>query len=250
MARSALRSARTLAPSTRERLSGMSGDLQCFGADLLDEPLLELDEFGRGLDLVGARMWQVDRDLRLDAAGTRAHDDDAAAEEDRLFDVMRDEQHRLLVALPDLEQHLLHQRTGLVVERTKGLVEQQDLWIVGERPRDRGALLHAAGELLWPVIFEAGQSDLADERIRDLATLGLRNPAFAQAECDVLPHGQPRKQRVVLEHHAAIRSRSSHLASVENDAPAGRPVEACDDTEQGGFAAAGGPEDGDEVIVA
>ena len=45
-------------------------------------------------------MRQIDRNLGLDAAGTCAHDDDTAAEEDGFFDVMRYKQHGLLVAFP------------------------------------------------------------------------------------------------------------------------------------------------------
>src|SRR3954453_4204203 len=168
MARSALRSARTRSPFARGKMSGMFGNLQRLGADLLDQPFLELDEFRRRLDLVGARMRQVYGNLGLDAAGARAHDDDAAAEEDRFLDVVGHEQHGLLVALPDAEQHLLHQGTRLVVEPTEGLVEKQDLWIIGKRTSDRGALLHAAGELFRPVVLKASQPDLADESVSDL----------------------------------------------------------------------------------
>jgi hypothetical protein len=38
------------------KLSGLNCDLQCLGADFLDEPLLQFDEFRRGLDLVGSWM--------------------------------------------------------------------------------------------------------------------------------------------------------------------------------------------------
>src|SRR5437762_10919543 len=100
MARSALRSARTRAPLASGWVSGMFGNLQRLGTNLLDQPFFQLDEFGRGLDLVGARMRQLHGNLSLDPAGTRAHDDDAAAQEDRLFDVVSHEQHRLLIAFP------------------------------------------------------------------------------------------------------------------------------------------------------
>src|SRR6266849_11085089 len=103
MPRSAWRSASTRAPSTCERLSDMNRHLQCLGTDLFDKPFFQPDEFGRGLDLVGSRVGQIDHDLSLDAAGTCAHDDDAAAEEDCLFDVVGDEQHGFLVAFPDAE---------------------------------------------------------------------------------------------------------------------------------------------------
>src|SRR5262249_20672528 len=141
--------------STRGWLSGMNRNLQRLGTDLFDKPLLQPDEFGRGLDLVRAGMGQIDHDLGLDAAGTRAHYNDAAAQEDSLFDIVRDEQHGLLVAFPDPEQHFLHQRSGLIIQRPERLVEQQDLGIVGEGTRDGRALLHAAGQLLRPVIFKS-----------------------------------------------------------------------------------------------
>src|SRR3954454_23787381 len=115
MPRSALRSARTRAPSTWERVSGMGGDLQCLGADLFDQPFFQADEFGSRLDPVGSRMGQINEDLGLDAAGTRAHYYDAAAKEDGLLNVVGDEQHGLLLALPDPEQHFLHQRAGLII---------------------------------------------------------------------------------------------------------------------------------------
>src|SRR5207237_297208 len=59
----------------------------------------------------------------------------------------------------------LHQHTGLVVERAERLVEQQDLGIIGERTRNGAALLHAAGQLLRPVVLEAVQPNLLDETV-------------------------------------------------------------------------------------
>ena len=57
--------------------------------------------------------------------------------------------------LPDAEQQFLHQLAGLVVERAEGLVHQQHARVVGQRARERGALLHAAGQLLGKVVLEA-----------------------------------------------------------------------------------------------
>ena len=100
------------------------------------------------------------------------------------------------------------------------------------------------------MVFKSRQTDPMDEPIGDLAALRFGNAALAQAERDVLAHGQPWEQRVGLKHHAAIRARARHLAPVEHDAAAGRPVEAGDDAQQRGFSAAGRAEDGDEVVVA
>jgi hypothetical protein len=44
------------APSTREWLSRINRNLQCLGADFLDEPFFQPNEFGGGFDLVGPWM--------------------------------------------------------------------------------------------------------------------------------------------------------------------------------------------------
>ena len=183
-------------------------------ADLLGEARLEGRECGARLHRVVARMGQVDGDVGLDPSGARRHHDDAVAEEDRLLDVVGDEQHGLALPLPDPEQEFLHERTGLVVERAEGLVEEQDGRIVGERPGDRGALLHAARELLRIVLLEAAQSDLLDIGGGDGAPFRGRHAFLAQPVFDVLVDREPREQGVGLEHHAAVRAGAAHLAAV------------------------------------
>src|SRR5918992_2972616 len=118
-----------------------------------------------------ARVRKVDGDLRFDASRAGGHDDDAGGQEDRLLDVVRDEEHRLALTLPNAEEKLLHESAGLVVEGAEGLVEEEDFRVVGERTRDGGALLHAAGELLGIVILEAGEADLLHISGDDLAPL-------------------------------------------------------------------------------
>ena len=76
---------------------------------------------------------------------------------------------------------LLHQRAGLVVECAERLVQQHDLGVVGERARNRRALLHAARQLLGVVVLEAGEADRSHALVRD-----LRGAA---------PRGMPRSRR-------------------------------------------------------
>src|SRR5258706_6016783 len=96
--------------------------LQALGTDVLGDLRLQFREARRGLLPVVARIRQVDRELALDAPRPRAEDHAAIGHEDRLVDVVRDEQHGLLVQLPDRQQQLLHQRAGLVVERAEPLL--------------------------------------------------------------------------------------------------------------------------------
>src|SRR5215211_6031289 len=220
------------------------------GADLLRQPRLESGEFRAGLDRVMARMRQVDEDFGLDAAGAGGHHDHTRGKKDRLLDIMRDEEHGLLLALPDAEQELLHQRSGLVVEGAERLVEQQDRRLVGQRARDRGALLHAAGELLWVMLRKAGKSDPLKPLAHDATARGRRNALLAQPERNVVGDGEPGEQSVGLKHHAAIGPRPGDRPPIEHDPPGGRAVEPGHQPQQRRLSAARRPKNGDEIVVA
>src|SRR5689334_12922533 len=154
-------------------------------------------------------------DFGLDAPGPRRDHHHARGEEDRLFDIVGNEQHRLLFALPDAEQHLLHERACLIVERTEGFIEQHDFWIIGEHPGNGSALLHATRELPGIMAFEAREADTDAPFLSDLPSLYLRHAALAQAEGNVVDHRQPWEQGVRLEHHAAIGPWSGDGLAVE-----------------------------------
>src|SRR5690606_22756146 len=59
-----------------------------------------------------------------------------------------------------------------------------------------------------------------------------------RVERHVLGHRQPGEQRVLLEHHAAMRIDVAHLAPVDDDAPGAGPLEAGNQVEQRRLAAA------------
>ena len=64
-------------------------------------------------------------------------------------------------------QLLLQGDLGLLIERGKGLVHQENLGVVGERARHADALLHAAGELMGiglREVREAGQLEKTRHR--------------------------------------------------------------------------------------
>jgi hypothetical protein len=67
---------------------------------------LQFADHRRGLDLIEARGRNRHVAVELDAPGARAHEDDAAAHEHRLVDVLGDEAHRLALLCPDAEQQL------------------------------------------------------------------------------------------------------------------------------------------------
>ena len=62
-----------------------------------------------------------------------------------------------------------------LVERAERLVHQKQRRIEGERAGDRGALLHAAGELPGKFALEAGQIDQREVALDALVALGRRH---------------------------------------------------------------------------
>ena len=86
-----------------------------------------------------------------------------------------------------------------LVERAERLVHQQQIGVEGERPGDRGALLHAARQLPGIFLLEALQVDEL-ERALDARLLVRRpNAHDLQRQRDVALDGAPRKQRRRLE---------------------------------------------------
>src|SRR5260370_6325674 len=101
------------------------------------------------LHLQRARMRQLDAEIVGHARGAGGEHDDAGAEKHRLSYPVGDEDDGLLRLLPDAQQLEVHLFPRERIERAERLVHEDELGIVGERTRHRGALLHAARQLLW-----------------------------------------------------------------------------------------------------
>src|SRR5688572_12950680 len=110
------------------------------------------------VDLV-ARVRQVDAQHLANLRRRRGEHDDAVGHVDRLVDVVGHEQHGHAVLLADAQDEVLEVAARLRVDRRERLVHEQDLRLVGERPGDRHALLHAAGQLPGIAVDEARQGD-------------------------------------------------------------------------------------------
>ena len=97
----------------------------------------------------------VDVEAGRHPARARRHDDDAVAEPGRLAHVVGHEQRRSSRGAPDERLELGVQGVaGHRVERAERLVHQQDVGVLGERPGQRAALAHAAGQLVRPLLGE------------------------------------------------------------------------------------------------
>src|SRR5688572_30748688 len=95
---------------------------------------------------------------------------------------------------PDIHQEALHLFTSERIQRSKGLVHEENRRIIGKRSGDRNALLHASGELMWigtGELFEIHQSEKSKS---DLGPILLRDALHLQTELDVPLSRSPRKQ--------------------------------------------------------
>jgi hypothetical protein len=101
-------------------------------------------------------------------------------------------------------------------------VHQDQVRVVGQAPRQRNALLHAAGQLIDRFVAKVVQADDLQKMVDLFTCLGLRLAGHVGAEGDVLFNRQPFKQRALLEHHAAFGIRPPYLMAVQHDGAFGR----------------------------
>src|SRR5262245_374652 len=145
----------------------------------------DLQEFGRLADIESSVTRKIAADDVDNPAGSRAHHHDLRGQEDGLGDRMGHEDDGLLRFGPELEQFPVQFVTDDLVERSEGLVHQQELGIEGQGPGDRGALLHAARELPRKFSLEAFEPDEFEVAPRRLEPLGLRHADDLEGEHDV-----------------------------------------------------------------
>ncbi len=119
------------------------------GVNELIEPRFDGKEGWRD-ELGGAarpRHRYLDQFLHLARMG--AEHEDAVGEEDRFLEIMGDEHDGDVDLAPDFQEMRLHVAARLRIERAERLVHQENARLIGERPHNRHALLHAARELVW-----------------------------------------------------------------------------------------------------
>ena len=156
--------------------------------------------------------------------------------------------HFALQAL-QLQLHLLAQ---LEVQCAKGLIQQKDLRLVHQTAGDGHALLLAAGHLADAAALEAFQANNF-QHVAHLAADGLFVHLFEpQTEGHVLEHVQVREQCVFLKngvHRALIGRHAGNVLTFQQHFAGIGFQKTCDQTQGGGFAAAGRAQQRYELFV-
>src|SRR3989441_1034035 len=93
--------------------------------------------------LAGARKRNLYHSLDPSRGGR--HNEDAVCEHDGLVDAVRDEDPRLAVLVPDLNEFCLQQDARLFVKLAERLVHEQHFGVCGKRAGNAGPLFHPSG---------------------------------------------------------------------------------------------------------
>src|ERR1044072_6496426 len=150
---------------------------------------------------------------------TRRQNVNRIAEINSFRHVVRHKQDRVVLGARNLEQQALHSPTCLWIESAERLIHQDYARIVHERSGNRDALLHAARKILGITICEISETNLLQDRVRDLAAFRLLHALELQTILDILTHTQPAKRRVSLKDHRAIAPDVSYEFPVDQYFP-------------------------------
>src|SRR5688572_22340653 len=158
------------------------------------------------------RVGEVDGQALEDPGRFCADDQDLLREKHRLGDAVRHKKDRLAGFLPDLQELLAQLSRSDFVEAAEGFIHQKNVRIDRQRPRDRDALLHAAGELQRIVILITVESDKFQILYREGPQSSFLEVLLLQWETDVICNRAPVQQSRLLEHKADAITVGGNLA--------------------------------------
>ena len=164
-------------------------------------------------ELVGGVREELLGSVVLDEHAALAEDRDPVAEQDRLVDVVGDEDDRLAHLALDADELLLEPHARDRIERAERLVHQHHGRVGGEGAREADALALAAGELrgVARAIVARGEVDEVEQLVDALADLAACPTRAAAGRCRRCPRrscaerGRPAGSRSRCR--AAARSR-------------------------------------------
>ena len=156
---------------------------------------------------------------------------------------------QVFVNVLDFQLHMLAQ---LFIQRAQRFVHQHQLRLEHQRPRQRHALLLAAGHLAGVAVGEFIQLDHA-QRALDLGVhFGGGQLADFQRVGQVFAYRHVREQGIVLEHHADIALVRRHAVkqlAIQTDFAGGGGFKTRQHHQAGGLARAGRPQQSEELAT-
>ena len=96
-------------------------------------------------------------------------------------------------------------------------------------------------------MLEARQAIALDQRQGALACFADRDAGNFHAERNIVEHGAPWQQQVLLQHVTDLTNIACDILAIDQHAPCGGLLQASDDIEEGALAAARGANERDET---
>ena len=141
-----------------------------------------------------------------------------------------------------LDQLHLHMLTHFLVERAEGFVQQQNLGLQDQRPRQRHPLPLPTRKRMRRTATKAFQAHHLEGFFHRLDLFRLGPGILAQTKAHVFGHRHMRKNGVGLEHHIRrplIRRHALHRLAVDQHSARGDAFKPCDGAQKRGLATAG-----------
>ena len=159
----------------------------------------------------------------------------------------------------DLLQQFHDLHRGLGVQRPRRFIRQQDIRVVHQGAGNGDALHLAAGHLVRFLLKLIPEADFAQRLLRPAAALGMRNARDCQRQLHI------RQNRLVGDQVIGLKDKADGVvaigvpvgvrelsggASVDDQVSRAEAVQAADDVQQRGLAAAGVAQDRDKLALA
>ena len=159
------------------------------------------------------------------------------------------EYERLALLLNKREQVFLKLAPGLLIDRRKRLVHQEDLRIDRQRSSQAHPLTHTARQFVRKTVFESAQPHILNILLRDAFPLRLGDAAQLQTKSNIADDTCPGQQRKILKDEGTVGTRSRHGLAVHFDLTGSRRQETGNDLQQRGFATSRRTQDGRELAA-
>src|ERR1700730_11700379 len=192
----------------------------------------------------------VDHDDLLDAAGSCRKHRNAISKKYCFAQAVGDEHNGLAAARQQYRKVLAQDHAGLLVQRAERLVPQQDRRLQAERAGKRRALAHAAGKLRRIVLSKFLEPDRFEHSSGARRTFRFCHALKSHAEFDVLDHGVPGKQGILLEHKGdVVGQRASDRLTEHFSGARTRLHQTADDVEKRALTAAAWPDEAQQLAA-
>jgi hypothetical protein len=180
-------------------------------------------------------------DVHVEGDAAFAQNKNTVRKRNRFNDVVRDENCREAMPLPNAFGELVHFHARQGIERAVRLIEKQNAGLAHQRARKGDALPLPPGQDGRPVVFTALQTHIGKSCTRRFPPSRLTRDSY------VAEHGLPGKKAGVLEEKAHIPLQSAHRSAIDRDLAGSGLVEPCDEAHQCSLTTAGAADYGNEL---